>query len=106
MTAGGLARSRYRRASTSINSSTTPRGPVMDTIAPVGAVEQALAEHVAALLWRLQRLTAYETAAIDERQHLEQLSARLLPHPDTIDRIIRHEAHLVRQLLQLLRELE
>ena len=84
----------------------THRRAVMDTIAPVGAVEKALAEHVASLLWRLQRLTAYETAAIDERQHLEQLSARLLPHPDTIDRIIRHEAHLVRQLLQLLRELE
>ena len=84
----------------------THRTNIIDALAPVGALETALAEHVASVLWRLRRVMMYESASIDERQHLEQLSARLLPHPDTIDRIIRHEAHLVRQLLQLLRELE
>jgi len=33
-------------------------------------------------------------------------SARLLPHPNDIDKIIRYEAHLSRQLYQALHELE
>lgn len=82
------------------------RRAIMEALAPAGALELALAERTAAALWRLRRVIAYETAAIAERQHLGAASARLLPHPDEIDKIIRYEAHLVRQLYQAQHELE
>jgi len=84
----------------------TYRRTVVEALAPAGALELALAERVASALWRLQRVTAYEVAAIAERQHLEVASARLLPHPDEIDKIARYEGHLGRQLYQALHELE
>ncbi len=82
------------------------RRTIVGTLAPVGPVETALAERVASALRRLRRVTAYEEAAIAERQHLETTSARLLPHPLDIDKIIRFEAHLTRQLYQALHEFE
>ena len=51
-------------------------------------------------------MTAYEEATLAERQHLELASARLLPHPADLDKIIRYEAHLSRQLFYALHELE
>ena len=82
------------------------RTDIVDALTPVGPVETALAERVAAAVWRLRRVAAYEEAAIAEREHLETASARLLPHPLDIDKIIRFEAHLTRQLYQALHELE
>lgn len=82
------------------------RQGIVDALAPAGPVELALAERVATALWRLRRVTAYETAAIAERQHLATASARLLPHPLDIDKVIRYEAHLNRQLYQALHQLE
>ena len=82
------------------------RQGIVDALGPAGPVELALAERVATALWRLRRVTAYETAAIAERQHLATASARLLPHPLDIDKIIRYEAHLNRQLYQALNQLE
>jgi len=79
---------------------------VLEALAPVGPVELALAERVASVLWRLPRVTAYEEAAIAERYDLESPSARLLPSPFDLDKIIRYEAHLSRQLYQALHELE
>ena len=79
---------------------------VVEALAPIGPVELALAERVASALWRLHRVTEYEEAAIAERHDLESLSARLLPSPFDIDKIIRYEAHLSRQLYQALHELE
>jgi len=79
---------------------------IVDALAPVGSVEAALAERVASALWRLRRVIAYEEAAIAERHDLEAPSARLLPGPLDIDKIIRYEAHLNRQLYQALHELE
>lgn len=79
---------------------------ILDALAPVGPVEAALAERAASALWRLRRVTAYEEAAIAERHDLEVPSARLLPGPLDIDKIIRYEAHLNRQLYQALHELE
>ena len=35
---------------------------ILDSLAPVGAMETELANRVAQCLWRLRRLTAYETA--------------------------------------------
>jgi len=82
------------------------RTAIVDALAPIGAVETTLAERVASAVWRLRRVTAYEEAAIAEREHLKTASARLLPHPLDIDRIIRFEAHLTRQFYQALHELE
>jgi hypothetical protein len=82
------------------------RTAIVDALAPIGPVETTLAERVASAVRRLQRVTAYEEAAIAEREHLETASARLLPHPLDIDKIIRYEAHLTRQFYQALHELE
>ncbi len=82
------------------------RQAIVDALVPTGPVELALAERVATALWRLRRVAAYEGVAIAERQHLATASARLLPHPLDIDRIVRYEAHLSRQLYQALHELE
>ena len=82
------------------------RQAMIEALAPAGPVEVALAERVATAVWRLRRVAAYETAAIAERQHLATASARLLPHPLDIDKIIRYEAHLSRQLYQALHQLE
>jgi hypothetical protein len=82
------------------------RQGIVDALGPAGPVELALAERVATTLWRLRRVAAYETAAIAERQHLATPSARLLPHPLDIDKVIRFEAHLNRQVYQALHQLE
>lgn len=84
----------------------TYRRSIVDALAPAGPLETALAERVAAAIWRLRRVTTYEEAAIQERAQLETASARLLPHPLDIDKIIRFEAHLARQLYQALHEFE
>ena len=84
----------------------THRSAVVEALVPAGPLETALAERVASAVWRLRRVTTYEEAAIAERQHLPTASARLLPHPLEIDKIIRYEAHLSRQLFQALHELE
>ncbi len=44
-------------------------GAVLADLAPVGAIEEALADRVAVLLWRLGRVTRYETAELAEAQH-------------------------------------
>ncbi len=82
------------------------RQAMMDALAPAGPVEMALAERAATAVWRLRRVAAYEAASIAERQHLATASARLLPHPLDIDKIIRYEAYLSRQLYQALHQLE
>jgi hypothetical protein len=82
------------------------RQAIVDALVPAGPVEMALTERVAMAIWRLRRVAAYEGAAIAERQHLATPSARLLPHPQDIDKIIRYEAHLTRHLYQALQQLE
>lgn len=84
----------------------THQRAIVEALAPVGPLETALAGRAASIVWRLRRVTTYEEAAIAERQHLPAASARLLPHPLEIDKIIRYEAHLSRQLFQALHELE
>ena len=48
---------------------TAHRKAVLADLAPFGAIEQALAERVAGLLWRLRRVERYETATLAEEQH-------------------------------------
>jgi hypothetical protein len=82
------------------------RHAIVGSLAPASPLEMVLAERVALLAWRLQRVTAYEVAAIAERQDSSTISARLLPHPLDIDKIVRLEAHLSRQFFLALHELE
>jgi len=82
------------------------RRSIVDALVPEGPIELALTERVASAIWRLRRVAAFEDAVLGERQDLAMASARLLPHPQDLDRIIRFEAHLNRQLYQALHELE
>ena len=102
----GASCSRLLVPGESSNEWETHRRAFVEDLSPEGPVGTALAEHAAWAAWRLRRLKAYEEAATAARQHLETASARLLPHPNVIDMVIRYEAHLKRQLLQALHELE
>ncbi|MBI2724443.1 MAG: hypothetical protein HYX50_05205 [Chloroflexi bacterium] len=108
---------------------------IVDSLAPVGAVETDLASRAAALLWRLRRVPAAEAALIArdtaQQEKTERGRARTAAAigPDTFYGqafatplpptpplpivegaaqlvIDRHEAHLNRQLLHALHELE
>ena len=72
------------------------RARVRIDLKPEGAIEESLADHVAHLLWRRQRVWRYATA----------VAARAEANPDDDPlaadradyRVIRYEAHLTRQL--------
>ena len=109
---------------------------ILASLDPAGALEETLAERAANLLWRLHRITRFEVAvtarqvagaetsiaiadayadgtissgklpAIDpERVARAQEACVLADHRD-LDKIMRYEAHLHRQCLQTLHELE
>jgi len=82
------------------------RRAIIDDLAPNSPVATELAEGVAFAFWRRRRVIAHQLAVLDERQHLEPASARLLPHPLDIEKIIRYEAHISRQVHQGMHELE
>jgi len=70
------------------------RAALVDSLAPEGRVEFALAERAAHCLWRLRRVDRYEA----------QVVAGDFSHPG-LDTVIRAEAHLSRQLSATLRAL-
>jgi hypothetical protein len=113
------------------------------SLAPADHFEACLVERVALLLWRLRRVTAFETetmvsglgdteaawereeesrkqlAAIpfygkDAREHppvkeewvKRRQSDRMIPSGAPLERVMRYEAHLHRQLVQTMHELE
>jgi hypothetical protein len=112
------------------------RDGIVASLAPEGHLEEVLAERIASLLWRLQRVTRYEIvvtmrhierAALDvaiadnyaagtlsqgdliepEPESIEEAQeARILPPDADLDRIFRHETHFHRQWVQTLHELE
>lgn len=112
------------------------RDGIIASFEPEGHFETLLAERIASLLWRLNRAVRYETeitahniddipedmapqAAYGERalgippeetitlEEIDKLvSRRMLPSRDTMEKIMRCEAHLRRQFLQILHELE
>src|SRR5262249_7613982 len=87
----------------------TYRRRIVEDRAPVAALEALLAERGAASVWRLRRVTAYEEQAFAEQQERPNITrlASLMPQdPATIERIMRYEAHLTRQLYQAQHELE
>ncbi len=108
---------------------------ITDNLAPDGRLEEELAERVASLLWRLRRVTRYETATtrhvlhgiretvMDANRYIEahpeegrrlidtsliiyDQERHLVLEPYELDKIMRYEAHLHRQCLQTLHELE
>ncbi len=109
-------------------------GGIVANLAPEGALEEELAERIASLLWRLRRVTRYESAAINYHVHSTRSDLRTadlylapnkdqVPEPDArlvavhqerrvippdadIDKIIRYETHLHRQVVQTQHELE
>ena len=111
------------------------RAGIIAAIEPEGALETAHAERVASLYWRLQRVPRYETEMMthglddiaedlvpvfrygeaigivqSEAEKLDKIarlaSRRQLPSSDDIEKIMRYEGHLHRQLHQTLHELE
>jgi hypothetical protein len=107
---------------------------IVVALAPVGAVEAELAARVASLLWRLRRVPAAEAAFVARVAAREAAAAARraetraelgedhfyasafnprpaeipvpLPEADALHVVDRHEAHLNRQLLHTLHELE
>lgn len=64
---------------------------IVESLSPEGSLEQELAERVAGLLWRLQRVTRYETAETDRmiaivQSDTDQVEAYVAANPDQ-DRI-------------------
>ena len=93
------------------------REGIIESVKPSGHLEATLTERIALLLWRLQRVARYETEAIArEREGLNDpirsMMTALEDRPELplpwfeLDEVIRHEAHLNRQLNQTLHELE
>ena len=80
------------------------REGVIASLAPVGSLETKLAERVALLLWRLNRVIAYELAEYARAN--EGHDDFRLPAGNELDKIMRYEAHLSRQLYQAKHELE
>ena len=110
------------------------RDSIFQSIQPQGGLEEALAERVAVLLWRLMRIVRYEResvanaqarvgkdlalAAAYSREKLpseptpeivqridRMLMDRLLPDDATLNKIMRYETRLHRHLLQTLHQL-
>ena len=112
------------------------RDGTVESLKVEGHLESELAERAALLLWRLKRVARYETdmtnqyiqdipsdmatAAMyakgalniptEESVTVEKIGnlidRRLLPSGEILERVMRYEAHLHRQLIQTLRELE
>ena len=94
------------------------RAAIVASLTPVGAMESALAERVALLLWRLNRVWKAETALvarqIDKRLKWDlegmmgtptEAAEASVPYPND-DHVSRYETHISRQLWSCLHELE
>jgi hypothetical protein len=77
---------------------------IIASLAPVGELEAKLASRCALLLWRLNRIVAYEQAEYARAN--EGHEDFRLPAGNELDKIMRYEAHLSRQLYQAKHELE
>ena len=76
------------------------RGAIVAAFAPADALERALAERVASILWRLHRVVRYEVAVTVPRE------TRVTPAPADLDKIMRYESRLHRQCLRAIHEIE
>ena len=80
------------------------REGIVTSSAPVGYHETELAGRMALLLWRLNRIITYEQAEYARAN--KGSSDFRLPDLNELDKIMRYEAHLSRQLYQAKHELE
>ncbi len=122
-TAEGKAVSRWNAASHGINSPSpvvpgvekredweAHRGAILESLAPAGGLEQALAERVALSLWRLNRVARYETEAASLLQEEVESDLHLLrrmteignpyraTHPEDVRGEARHSRGVHRSL--------
>ncbi len=110
------------------------RDGVFEYFAVEGAMEEALADRIAGIIWRLYRVVRYESEAINRYLHEVprdwgtsrrmsgqempaettpemvqemdgMLMARLLPGQETLEKVMRYEARLHRFLLQSVHQL-
>ncbi len=82
---------------------------IMRSLDPENAIEVALAARVAETLWRMQRVTLAEGDDIDAVRaggDADWYQRQVLPDSGDLDKLIRYEAHLSRQLYQALHQLE
>jgi hypothetical protein len=79
------------------------RSDIIDALAPVGALEGELAERVASLLWRLRRVPHAEAERIAV---MHRVHRSVLPDLASLQAFSRYEAHLNRQLVHTMHELE
>ena len=90
---------------------------IIESLSPEGALEEDLAGRVANLLWRLHRVTRYQTAKTfrqtgivqredDPADTYRRQELKLLLDDRCLDRIMRYETNLHRRCLQALHELE
>ena len=88
------------------------RSGVVYSLDPQGYVEEELAERIASLLWRLRRVVRFEQESITKERKVAETrpfayeKSPLLPSEQTLEKVIRYEAHLHRQFVQTLHELE
>jgi len=112
------------------------RSRMFDDLAPHGALEEALVERIALTLWQHQRLVRFQRAAVirgtfssleamssaavygertlgipaEESLSDDQIERRIIecivPRDEDLNKIMRYEAHLNRQLYQAMHELE
>jgi hypothetical protein len=80
------------------------RAGIIESLAPVGYLETQLAARIALILWRLNRIITYEQAEYARAN--EGHEDFRLPAGIELDKIMRYEAHLNRQLYQAKHELE
>lgn len=111
------------------------RADVLEDLEPEGAIESLLAERIASISWRLKRVTRYEREyttyrmskigsdialsrmivrkpmphEIDDefmKEVRDAVTVRLLPDDDVLNKIIKYETHLTRQLRTARHDLE
>ncbi len=74
----------------------TLRARVRIELQPEGVIEESLAEHLAHLLWRRQRVWRYATAVAAREEANPDADPLSGSHAD--NRVIRYENHLTRQI--------
>ena len=112
------------------------RARMFDDLAPHGALEEALVERIALTLWQHQRLVRFQRAAVirgtfssleamttaaaysertlgiptedslSDEQVARRILESILPQEGDLNKIMRYESHLNRQLYQAMHELE
>jgi hypothetical protein len=97
---------------------TEHRRGVIESLAPVGGLEEALAARIAEILWRIRRVGWHERNEVlknyaesapvywFELQDRGEAGGRELPGLPQLAAIARYEAHLQRSLMQTTRELD